>query len=278
MGEAQKLRRRRLGFLRRKRHRNVQAAMTVVEHLSELRTRLIVSLVVFAIFSIAAFLVYDPLLGLLRRPLCGLPPELLGPQGCDLAFFRTLGPFFFRLKLTALAGIALSSPVWLYELYAFILPALTPRERRYATPFLLSSVILFAVGLTFAYLTLPRGLEFLIRLGGEGLTPLLGAEEYLNFVGLMLLGFGVTFELPLVIVFLGLAEVVSVEQLRRQRKAALVGIFLLAAIVTPSQDPYTMSVLAVPLYALYEATILVVAGLLRRRARAGVSRSGAPPL
>jgi sec-independent protein translocase protein TatC len=270
MDEAQKLRRRRLGFLRKRRSREAQAAMTVVEHLSELRTRLIVSLVVFAGFSVAAFLFYDPLLRFLTRPLCSLPPHLLDRQeGCDLVFFRALGAFLFRLKLTALAGIALSSPVWLYELYAFILPALTPKERRYATPFLLCSVALFALGLTVAYLMLPRGLEFLIGLGGERLTPLLGAEEYLNFVGLMLLGFGVSFELPLLIVFLGLAEVVTVEQLRHQRKAALVGVFVLAAVVTPSQDPYTMSVMAVPLYALYEATILVLGRLLGRRAAAG---------
>jgi sec-independent protein translocase protein TatC len=265
MADAQNLRRRRLGFLKRRRRRRLEAAMTVVEHLSELRMRLIVSLAVFAAISIAAFFFYGPMLRFLTQPLCSLPPRMLGPQGCDLVFFKVLGAFFFRLKMTALAGVALSSPIWLYEIYAFILPALTPKEKRYATPFLLSSMALFALGIAFAYLTLPKGLEFLIGLGGTSLEPLLGAEEYLNFVGLMLLGFGVTFELPLVLLFLGLAEVVSVEQLRKQRKAAFVGIFVLAAVVTPSQDPYTMSVLAIPMYALYELTILVLARLLRRR-------------
>ncbi|MFN2491249.1 MAG: twin-arginine translocase subunit TatC, partial [Actinomycetota bacterium] len=116
-------------------------------------------------------------------------------------------------------------------------------------------------------LTLPTGLKFLIQIGGAQLVPFLGAEEYLNFIGLLLLGFGVTFELPLVLIFLGLAEAVSVQQLRRQRKVAIVVIFLVAAIVTPSQDPYTMSVLALPLYALYEITILILARVMRRRAR-----------
>jgi sec-independent protein translocase protein TatC len=268
MAEAQNLRRRRLAFRRRKRRRDAHAAMTVIEHLSELRARLIVSLVAFVLISALAFLFYDPMLGFLTRPLCSLPARLLGPQGCNLVFTKPLEAFLFRLKMTALAGVAVSSPVWLYEIYAFVVPALTPKEKRYATPFLLSSVMLFAVGTAFAYLTLARGLGFLIGIGGENLVPLLGAEEYLNFIGLMLLGFGVAFELPLVIIFLGLAEVVSVETLRRQRKAAFVGIFLLSAIVTPSQDPYTMSVMALPLYGFYEITIVVVARLLRRRAQA----------
>ncbi|HEX2236051.1 MAG TPA: twin-arginine translocase subunit TatC [Actinomycetota bacterium] len=265
MAEAHNLRRRRLRFLRRRRQRKVDAAMTVVEHLSELRTRLIVSLGAFAAISVAAFFFYEPLLELLTRPLCSLPRARLGPQGCRLVFTQPLEAFFFRLKMTALAGVAVSSPVWLYEVYAFVLPALTPKEKRYASPFLACSIALFAAGTAVAYLTLSRGLGFLIGLGGEGLVPLLAAEAYLNFVGLMLLGFGVTFELPLLLIFLGLAGAVSVDSLRRQRKAAFVGIFVIAAVVTPSQDPYTMSVLALPLYGLYEVTIVVLARLLRRR-------------
>jgi sec-independent protein translocase protein TatC len=239
--------------------------MTVVEHLSELRKRLIVSLAAFLVISAAAFTFYTPLLHLLRGPLCALPPDLLGPQGCGLIIFKPLGGFLFRLKLTALAGVAVSSPVWLYEVYAFILPALTPREKRYSIPFLLSSVVLFAVGATFAYMSLSTGLRFLIALGGEDVVPFFGAEEYLNFIGLMLLGFGVTFELPLVLIFLGLADLVTVEQLRRQRRTAIVVIAILAAVVTPSQDPYTMLILTVPLYILYEVTVLVLARLTRRR-------------
>jgi sec-independent protein translocase protein TatC len=239
--------------------------MTVVEHLSELRTRLIVSLVAFMVISIGAFFFYEPMLELLLRPFCALPQELQGPQGCRLVIRQPLGGFLFRLKLTALAGIALSSPVWLYQVYAFILPALTPKEKRYSTPFLLSSVVLFALGAGFAYMSLSRGLRFLIALGGSEVVPLLGADEYLNFIGLMLLGFGVSFELPLVLIFLGLADIVTVDQLRHQRRTAIVVIAILAAVVTPSQDPYTMLVLAVPLYLLYEVTVVVLSRLTRRR-------------
>ncbi|MFN2490297.1 MAG: twin-arginine translocase subunit TatC, partial [Actinomycetota bacterium] len=153
MTQADNLRRRRLRFLRRNRKRNVEAAMTVVEHLGELRSRLIVSVAVFLVISAGAFFFYNPMLEFLTRPLCSLPEDMLGPQGCQLVFFKVLSGFLFRLKMTALAGIALSSPIWLYEVYAFILPALTPKEKRYSMPFLISAIVLFAIGSAFAYLT-----------------------------------------------------------------------------------------------------------------------------
>jgi sec-independent protein translocase protein TatC len=258
--------RRRRRWVRRRRRRPV-ASMTVIEHLGELRTRLIVSLVAFVALSVVGFIFYEPILELIRRPYCRLPEDLKGPQGCDLIFTRALGAFEFRLKLTALVGLALASPVWIYELWAFIVPAFTPKEKRYAIPFFLSSVLLFAVGVAAAYVTLPRGLQFLFALGGEELVPFIQADEYLNFVGLMILAFGLMFELPLFLVFLGLIDVISVEQLRRGRRIAIVGLVAVAAIVTPSQDPYTLLVLSVPLYGLYELTILVLSRVAKRRAR-----------
>ncbi len=265
MSEAANLKRRRAWFKRRKSARQHQA-MTVVEHLGELRRRLIFSLAAFVVISIAAFIFYEPILEVIRRPFCELPSHLQGPQGCRLIFVRVLGGFMFRLKVTALAGLIFASPVWLYQVWAFIVPGLTSKERRYAIPFVVSSIALFAAGAVLAYISMPKGIQLLVSLGGTGLVPYIDAEEYLNFVGLMLLGFGITFELPLVLFFLGLAEVISVEQLKQHRKAAFVGIFLLAAIITPSQDPYTMTVLALPIYGLYEVTILVLKRVTRRRA------------
>ena len=133
-----------------------------------------------------------------------------------------------------------------------------------------SAVTLFLIGAGFAYLAMPTGLRFLLQIGGEGLTPLLGAEEYLNFVGFMLLGFAVAFELPLVLFFLGLMGAVSVEALKKQRRVAVVAITALAAIVTPSQDPYTLILLAAPLYLLYELTILLLKIVKRKKKPAGV--------
>jgi len=265
MNEAGNLKRRRLEFLRRRRRRRRAAAMTMMEHLSELRTRIIYSLVAFLLVSVVAFAFFEPISRFLLRPLCSLPPERLGPHGCRLIFTSALEPVNVRLKVTALAGIVASAPVWLYQVWAFIVPGLNRREKRYALPFVTSSVLLFSAGATFAYLTLPAALRFLVSLGGENLIPFFSAKEYLNFVGLVILVFGATFELPLLLLFLGLAGVVTVEQLRSARRGALVGIAALAAIVTPSQDPYTMLAMAVPLYGLYETVILVLAAFMRRR-------------
>jgi sec-independent protein translocase protein TatC len=254
-----------LNFLRR-RERSTATSMTMVAHLIELRRRLVFSLAAFIVISTVAFFFYSPVLEFVRAPLCDLPARMLGPQGCRLVFSKVFGGFLFRLKMTALVGLIVSMPVWLYQVFAFIVPGLTSKERRYAVPFVLSSVVLFAIGSALAYFTMPTGIRILIAVGGQELVPLLGAEEYLNFVGLMFLGFGLTFELPLVLFFLGLAGVVSVDQLRRQRKAAFVGITALAAIITPSQDPYTMLVLAIPIYLLYELTILLLKIINRRKA------------
>jgi sec-independent protein translocase protein TatC len=268
MADPGALRRRRNRFRFRRKQRAADATMTVMEHLGELRTRLIFSGAAFLAISVVVFFFYAPILDLFRRPLCSVPRELLGPLGCDLQYPRVIGGFQFRLKLTALVGIALSSPVWLYQIWAFIVPAMTNREKRYSGPFLITSSVLFLAGAAVAYLVLPAGIRFLVQIGGPDLVPLLGAEEYLNFVGLMLLGFGLLFELPLVLFFLGLAEIVSIDQLRRGRRGAIVAIVTLAAIVTPSQDPYTMIVLSVPLYGFYELTIVLLKFVMRRRGAA----------
>ncbi len=269
MSTSENLRRRRLSFLRRRRRSNRVAAMTMVEHLVELRKRLIFSLAAFVAISLGAFFFFEPILDLLLAPLCGLDPALLGPQGCRLSGFGPAEPFVVRLKVTAMVGVVCSAPVWIYQIWAFVTPGLTPQEKKYALPFISSSIVLFSIGVTFAYLTLEPGLRFLIGLGEGLITPFFRADTYLNFVGLMFIGFGLTFELPLLLFFLGLAGVVSVEQLRHQRRAAFVTIVALAAVVTPSQDPYTMLLMALPLYVLYEATIVALKVIDRRKRRLG---------
>jgi sec-independent protein translocase protein TatC len=259
------LKRRRRLFRRKSKQRTAVAAMSMMEHLGELRDRLIISAVAFLALSVIAFFFYDPILEFFKRPLCEVPARLLGNEGCDLIVIKPTSGFAFRIKLTALVGIAAASPIWMYELFAFVTPALTPKEKRYTWPFLASGVTLFLIGAGFAYVAMPTGLRFLLQIGGEGLTPLLGAEEYLNFVGFMLLGFAVAFELPLVLFFLGLMGAVSVEALKKQRRVAVVAIAALAAIVTPSQDPYTLILLAAPLYLLYELTILLLKLVTKNR-------------
>ena len=269
MGDPEDQRRRRLRFGKGK-PREKRTSMSMMEHLVELRSRIIKSLVAFFAISIVVFFFYEPILEFFRRPLCDVNPDKLGPQGCDLVYNRLIGGFNFRLKLTALVGIALTSPIWLYQIWAFVAPALNTKEKRYSIPFMAASTILFLAGAGIAYMVLPAGINFLIDIGGTDLVPLLGAEEYLNFVGLMLLGFGVMFELPLVLFFLGLVGAVTIEQLKSGRRTAIVLIVVLAAVITPSQDPYTMMLLAVPLYLFYEITIVLLRVVLKRRAKAAL--------
>jgi sec-independent protein translocase protein TatC len=252
---------------RRRRRIAARAPTNLVGHLRELRRRLTFCIAAFVAVSIAAFVFYPVILDLIRRPLCSLDSAYLGPQGCDLIFTKVGGGFMFRLKVTALAGIFLSSPMWLYQLWAFITPGLNSKEKRYALPFVLTSVTLFLTGAVVAYLTLPTGLRLLLTIGGEGLIAFLDAEKYLSFVGVMALGFGLLFELPVLLFFLGLVGVISAGQLRKHRKHALVAIVALAAVVTPSQDPYTLLALAGPLYVMYELTIVALRLVERRRAR-----------
>jgi sec-independent protein translocase protein TatC len=241
--------------------------MTMMEHLGELRTRLIISAAAFAVISVITFFFFGSISTFMLRPLCSLPKKQLGPQGCKLIVTGVLEPFLVRLKVTAMVSMIITSPVWLYQLWAFISPGLRSNEKRLAGPFVGSSLALFAFGAVFAYLTLPFGLRFLLGLGGGDLIPFLKADAYLNFVLLLVVAFGITFELPLLLMFLALAGVISLEQLVQHRKAAFVAAFVIGAIVTPTQDPYTMSAMAVPLYLLYEVVVVVLRIRERRRTR-----------
>ena len=152
------------------------------EDATELRRRLIYSAGAFIAVSIVAFMFFDQISDVLLRPLCQLPPDRLGPNGCKLVFTGAMEPISVRLKVTAMTGMVGASPVWLYQLWAFVVPGLTPQEKRYALPFVTSSVALFVTGVSFAYYTLPTALRFLIGFGGENLIPFFTANEYLSFV------------------------------------------------------------------------------------------------
>lgn len=265
---AQDLRRRRLRWLKFRRRKQKATAMTVMEHLGELRTRLIICALAFTVAAIAVFVVYEPILEALRQPLCSLSRELLGEQGCKLQTFKPTEGLVIRLKIASMGGMITASPIWLYQIWAFVTPGLTMREKRYAGPFIFSAIFLFGAGTAFAYYMLPNALRFLVTIAGtESIDVNFRAEEYLNFVGLILIAFGVTFQLPLLLFFLGMANVVKVEQLRKHRRYAIVAIAVIGAVVTPTQDPFTMMALALPLYALYELVIVLLAGVKRRGKR-----------
>ncbi|MCW2607793.1 MAG: Sec-independent protein translocase TatC [Frankiales bacterium] len=236
--------------------------MSLVEHLYELRSRLGKALLAITVCVIVVFIFWEPLFDLLRQPYCDTTP---GRKSCDLYARGIFSEFKVRLRVAFLGGVVVASPVWLYQLGAFITPALHRKERRYALGFLLSSLTLFVVGTVFAYLTISRGLDFLLSVGGGDIVNLLEVQDYISFVTLCVLAFGLAFEFPVIIMFLHLTGVLSSTKMRGARRGTIVGIFGAAALITPSQDPFTFCFMAVPLVLMYEGCILVAR--LRERSR-----------
>jgi sec-independent protein translocase protein TatC len=238
----------------RNKETNPEGRMTVFEHLGELRRRLMISIVAVVVAGTVVFI---------------LAPEIISwliqfyndsaPKGTPNKFIFTgpLDAFATRLKIATYGGIVLALPVWLWQLWRFITPGLTRNEKKYAIPFVVSSVVLFVMGGIVALLTLEPALKFLLNIGGSDLQPLLTADKYISLVSLMILAFGLSFEFPVILVFLLLARVLTTRQLRSWRRYAAVIIVAFAAVITPSQDPYSLFAMAVPMYVFYEASIII---------------------
>jgi sec-independent protein translocase protein TatC len=227
--------------------------MTVVEHLTELRRRIVISAIAVSVGAVVCFIFSESII----RFLITYYRDATAGEKDALIFLGPLDAFLTRIKIATYGGIVLALPVWLFELWRFITPGLNPKEKRYAIPFVLSSIVLFAVGVLVAFLTLPKALEFLLDVGGTQLRPELTADKYLSFVSLMAVAFGVAFEFPVVLVFLLLARVVTTQQLRRWRRPVIVIIVVFAAVITPSQDPYSLFLMVVPMYLFYEISIII---------------------
>ena len=227
--------------------------MTVVEHLTELRGRIIVSMIAITLGAIVCFIFSASIIKFFVQ----YYKDATHGQKTSLIFLGPLDAFITRIKVATYGGIVLALPVWLWELWRFITPGLNPKEKRYAVPFILTSIVLFAFGGLVALLTLPQALEFLLTIGGNQLQPQLTADKYLSLVSLMIVAFGVAFEFPVVLVFLLLARVISTRQLRRWRRPAILVIVIFAAVITPSQDPYSLFAMAIPMYIFYEASIII---------------------
>lgn len=232
-------------------------AMTVVEHLTELRRRIFICLIAVVVGAVVCFIFFGTILDVLLDPYT----EITGKK--SLIFTDPLEAFSTRLRVSGYGGLVLASPVVLWQLWRFITPGLYAKEKRYAVPFLLSSIALFLLGGFVAYATLPRALEFLLTIGGDELTPLLTAGKYLSLVSLMAIAFGVAFEFPVVLTFLLLARVLSTAQLRRWRRWVIIGIVTFAAVITPSADPYSQLLMAGPMYIFYEV-VIIIGRLLKR--------------
>ena len=235
--------------------------MTLVEHLEELRRRLVWSFVAIAVGAAVGWFLYNPVIHLLQNPFCEtihrLPPASRPPTGCQFVFNGAVDPVFVKIKVVVFLGLLLALPVVLYQLWAFVVPGLTKRERRMAVPFIGSSMVLFLLGVAIAYWTLPKALQFLLGFGGPTLVPLLTASSFLSFVVLVALAFGISFEFPIVLIFLSIVGVLSSRKLRDWRRYAIFGISVFAAVITPSADPYSMLAMMIPMVVFYEAAIIV---------------------
>jgi sec-independent protein translocase protein TatC len=245
--------------------------MSLIAHLTELRNRIAKALLALLVATAIAFWWYDHGLGeFIRAPYCNLPPGLRyggKENGCGLLVTDVFGGVFIRLKVAFLAGAVLSAPLWLYQLWAFITPGLKRNEKRYGIAFVAASTILFAAGAVLAYISLSKGLQLLLGLAGQGVIVALTAQDYIGFVLSLLIAFGVSFEVPLIAIALNLVGVLPYTLLAKSRRWLFFLTLVFAAVITPTQDPFTMLLMAGPMIALFEGAIQIARLVDKRRAR-----------
>jgi sec-independent protein translocase protein TatC len=241
-----------------KRARPGPDAMTLFEHLAELRRRIIICAIAFTAAAIVGYIEYSRVLSFLRSPLCRVQPH-----NCSLYVTGPLEGFGVHLDVAGYGGLVLASPVILYQLWRFVTPGLKASEKRYAIPFVIATLALFATGVTIAWLTFPHALGFLRSASGAGIKEILSPQKYLNLVLALMALFGLTFEFPVVLVGLELAGVLSTRQLRKFRRGAIIIIVIASGVLTPSSDPFSMLAMAIPMLVFYEMSIII--GRLMKR-------------
>ena len=232
---------------------DAQTEQPLRDHLQEFRKRLIICLVVVAIAALACYNYVDDIIALLS-----------GPAG-KLYFMNPSEVFFTYMEIALYAGILFTLPVLLYEVWAFVAPALWPEERRAVLVILPTAVILFYVGLVFAYyLVIPAAVTFFVGFATQTLQPMFSLESYLSFILALTLPFGFIFELPLIVVFLAKIGLVTGDFLKGKRKILIVIAFIFAAVVSPTTDIFTQTMIAVPLIVLYEISLFIVCKVMHK--------------
>ena len=239
--------------------------MTLMEHLIELRSRLVKSVLAIAIGAVIGWFLFPSVFDLLVEPLKELSKD---PNVSDkLLSTKPLEFFLLRIKVSTYLGLTLAMPFVLWQVWKFIAPGLYQNERRYAGMFVGSATVLFLMGAAVAYFTLPPALKFLTSMDSGNVYYNFSPQEYLVMIIYMMVAFGAGFQFPIVVVFLQLVGVVTPQQLAGARRFAVVIICIIAAVITPSADPISMLALAIPMVVFYEISILIGRLVLRRRAR-----------
>ncbi|MGF1599534.1 MAG: twin-arginine translocase subunit TatC [Acidimicrobiales bacterium] len=237
--------------------------MTLVGHLAELRMRLIRSVLAIVVAAVVIYIFNARIFDFLAEPYCDL--QEAGGTACTFLIRSPTENFSVVVALAGYGGLILAMPVILYQLARFVLPGLYPEERRVLLPFVAASVLLLALGMTAGYLLMPKTLAVLASFGPESFTEFFSPRDYISFFLKMLLAVGIAAELPLVLIFLQLVGVVPTALLRRNRRIAVVLVVILSAVVTPTGDPFTLGVLAVPMYLFYEIAVFIGGRMTRHR-------------
>ena len=232
--------------------------MAFMEHLGELRNRIVKAGLAVVTGAITAFFFHEWILDLLARPYRN------ASGGGTLAVFRPTEAFSLVMRLSLFGGLVLASPVVIYQLWRFVSPALSKREKMWIFPLTGVLALLFASGIWLGYWALSRGLDFLLNFGGASLAPIIGADFYLAFAMRFILAFGIAFEFPVFLFAAAAAGLVGSTKLRQGRRWAVLIILVAAALITPSGDPLTLMLLSVPLYLMFEATILAIRFILKK--------------
>ena len=264
---------------------NPEARMPLVEHIRELRNRVLKALAFATGGAIAGWFIEPAVWHFITRPYCKLPahvrdgvqpglPAHAQPQDCHLIVTGLFDYFFLHLKLAIVIGIVISAPFWMYQLWAFIAPGLHSRERKWTYLFAGAVFPLFAIGGTLAYFAMTKGLRFLLDMLPPTVIPFISVTSYIGYAMAMLLIFGLAFELPLVMVLLNLAGVLTHQRFAKWRRMIIFAVFAFAAVATPSPDPISMLLLAVPCVALVEGAEIFAWANDRRRAKRGMVYPG----
>jgi sec-independent protein translocase protein TatC len=258
-------------FVRAQRRANPEGRMPVMDHIRELRNRVVKILLAVGAGMILGFVFFNPVWRVIQRPLCAA--VIRGHTGCSTlgvnmpSLDGPLDPFYLRVKVAVIVAVIVSSPVWLYQVWAFIAPGLYAREKRWGYIFLGTAVPLFLAGVTLAYWSLGRSMHFLLGLTPSGVANLLPVDQYMSFVMAMVLAFGIAFEVPLLIIMLNMAGILTHERFRKWRRVMIFAVFLVAGMANPSPDPITMLILGGACAALVEVAELIVWSHDRRKAR-----------
>ncbi|RZI57119.1 MAG: twin-arginine translocase subunit TatC, partial [Pseudomonas sp.] len=235
----------------------------IFEHIDELRGRLVKSLLVLIVMFCVCYYFAPQILTFLKQPLVGVLPK----GAPSLYFTGPMDVFMANVKLGFFTALVISCPIWLYQIWKFLEPALYEREKKYVMPFMIGSITLFISGVALCYfMILPLALEYLIGLGTEmGTTPIITISDYLSLIMLMMAGFGAVFETPVVLVLLALLDLITAQTLRENRKIVVVIILIVAAVLTPTPDPISQLAMAIPTWLLFEGSIILIAWLQKAK-------------